>query len=317
MTNSSEKSILEGFRSGYLTIVGQPNVGKSTLLNQILGEKIAITSPKPQTTRDRLVGIKHLPGAQIVFLDTPGIHAERVSKLNEVMVDAAIATLSEVDLVVFVVDAAWQVAHGEPIEGDLAVLEAIQRSGKPAILALNKVDKVQKERLLPVIAAWKDLHTFEEIIPLSATQGSNVAELVAAAAERLPEGPPYFPEDMVTDRSMRFLMAEVIREKLFLRLGQELPYAVAVEIEDWKDVETLTRIMAVIHVERDSQKKIVIGAKGARIKDVGTLARQDMEAFLGRKVFLELFVRVEPDWTQKVRSLERFGYKVAAPGRKS
>lgn len=318
MTNGTEKSVLEGFRSGYLTIVGQPNVGKSTLLNQILGEKIAITSPKPQTTRDRLVGIKHLSGAQLVFLDTPGIHAQRVSKLNEVMVDAAIATLTEVDVIVFVVDAAWQVANdGEPLEGDLAVLEAIKQSGKPTILALNKVDKVQKERLLPAIAAWKELHDFVEIIPLSATEGENVPELVSAAADRLSEGPPYFPEDMVTDRSMRFLMSEVIREKLFLRLGQELPYAVAVEIEDWKDAEEITRIMAVIHVERDSQKKIVIGAKGEKIKEVGILARKDMEAFLGRRVYLELFVRVEPDWTQKVRSLERFGYRVAAPGSKS
>lgn len=303
----------KSFRSGFLTIVGQPNVGKSTLLNQILGEKIAIISPKPQTTRDRIVGIKHLPGAQIVFLDTPGIHDSRASKLNEVMVQQAVATLSDVDAILFVIDAAWQAAKdpANPLPGDVAILDAIRAAGtRPVILVLNKVDKIDKELLLPLIDGWQRQHPFAAIVPLSAKTGSNLDRLYKPILDLLNEGPPYYPDDMVTDRSMRFLMAEIIREKVFLQLGQELPYAIAVEIEAWEETETLVRISAAIHVERDSQKKIVIGAKGARAKAIGTAARLDMEAFVEKKVFLELYVRVENDWTQKKRSLDRFGYVV-------
>lgn len=303
----------EGFRSGFLTIVGQPNVGKSTLLNRILGEKIAITSPKPQTTRDRLVGIKHLPNAQVVFLDTPGIHDQKVSKLNEVMVQQALATLSEVDAVLLVVDAAWQASKDPttPLESDLAILEQVRRAGaRPTILVLNKVDKVDKALLLPMIDAWHRVHAFAAIVPLSAKAGDNLDRLYGPIVELLREGPPFYPDDMVTDRSLRFLMGEIVREKVFLQLGQELPYAIACEVEAWEETDALVRISAAIHVERDSQKKIVIGAKGAKIKAIGTAAREDMEAFLEKKVFLELYVRVEADWTQKRRSLDRFGYVV-------
>lgn len=303
----------DGFRSGFLTIVGQPNVGKSTLLNRILGEKIAITSPKPQTTRDRLVGIKHLPNAQVVFLDTPGIHDAKVSKLNEVMVQQALATLSEVDGVLLVIDAAWQAAKDPtaPLEGDLLILEQIRRAGaRPTILVLNKVDKVDKALLLPMIEAWNQVHAFAAIVPLSAQHGDNLDRLYTPIVELLRDGPPFYPDDMVTDRSLRFLMGEIVREKVFLQLGQELPYAAAVEVEAWEETDVLVRISVAIHVERDSQKKIVIGAKGARIKAIGIAAREDMEAFLEKKVFLELYVRVEADWTQKRRSLDRFGYVV-------
>ncbi|GMV44145.1 MAG: GTPase Era [Myxococcales bacterium] len=301
------------FKSGFLTIVGQPNVGKSTLLNQILGEKIAITSPKPQTTRDRIVGIKHLPGAQIVFLDTPGIHDAKSSKLNEVMVQQAVATLSQVDGILLVIDAAWQVAKdpATPLAGDVAILDAIRAAGsRPVILVPNKVDKVDKASLLPLIDGWQRLHPFAAVVPLSAKDGANVERLLPAITALLREGPPFYPDDMVTDRSLRFLMAEIIREKVFLQLGQELPYAIAVEVEAWEETDTLVRISAAIHVERETQKKIVIGAKGARAKAIGTAARLDMEAFLEKKVFLELYVRVEEDWTQKRRSLDRFGYVV-------
>lgn len=301
------------FKSGFLTIVGQPNVGKSTLLNQILGEKIAITSPKPQTTRDRIVGIKHLPGAQIVFLDTPGIHDAKSSKLNEVMVQQAVATLSQVDGILLVIDSAWQVAKdpATPLAGDVAILDAIRAAGsRPVILVPNKVDKIDKASLLPLIDGWQRLHPFAAVVPLCAKDGANVERLLPVITALLKEGPPFYPDDMVTDRSLRFLMAEIIREKVFLQLGQELPYAIAVEVEAWEETDTLVRISAAIHVERESQKKIVIGAKGARAKAIGTAARLDMEAFMEKKVFLELYVRVEEDWTQKRRSLDRFGYVV-------
>lgn len=306
------------FRSGFAAIVGQPNVGKSTLLNQILGEKIAIISPKPQTTRDRIVGIRHLDDAQIVFLDTPGIH-EPHSKLNEAMVETALSTLSGADVVVFVVDAAWQASKGPDriLEGDQRILNHITAIARPTLLVLNKIDKTDKPLLLPVIDVWRKAFPFIAIIPTSATDGDGVEDLVAAVVQQLSPGPPYYPDDMVTDRSLRFLMAEVVREKLFVRLGQELPYSVVVEVEAWTEEERRVHIQALISVEKESQKKIVIGKGGDVLKEVGTAARLDMEAFLEKRVFLELFVRVETQWTTNDRALRRFGYLDGHAGKKS
>ncbi|NUN15110.1 MAG: GTPase Era [Myxococcales bacterium] len=306
------------FRSGFAAIVGQPNVGKSTLLNQILGEKIAIISPKPQTTRDRIVGIKHLPDAQIVFLDTPGIHQPN-SRLNEAMVETALASLAGVDVIVFVIDAAWQTSKGpeQILEGDQRILAHIAAVTRPTVLVLNKVDKIDKPLLLPAIDIWQKTFPFTAIIPTSAASGDGVQELVAAVVENLSSGPPFYPDDMVTDRSLRFLMAEVVREKLFLRLGQELPYSLVVEVESWAEEEQRVHIHALISVEKDSQKKIVIGKGGGVLKEVGTAARIEMESFLEKKVFLELFVRVDPQWTSNDRALRRFGYLEGHSGKKS
>ena len=300
----------EDFRSGYATLVGAPNAGKSTLLNAILKEKIAITTPKPQTTRDAIVGIKHLPNAQIVFVDTPGIHRAK-GKLNKVMVQNAIDSLSTVDVVVFVVDAARhsrQGREGEILHRDEGVLKHLHSANKPVILLLNKIDRIKKGEVLPLIATWGELFPFEAIIPVSAKKGDGLNEVFAELRSRLPAGPPLFPDDMVTDRSMRFLTAEIIREKLFFQLDQEMPYAIAVEVEAWTETKQRADIQAVIHVERASQKRIVVGSKGSRVKEVGIAARKELERMLEKKVRLELFVRVETKWSESMRSLERFGY---------
>ena len=304
------------FRSGYATIIGAPNAGKSTLLNKILGEKIAIATPKPQTTRDSIIGIKHLDDAQVVFVDTPGIHRAR-GRLNKVMVQHAIDSLMQVDVVLFMVDAARQATTGEGniLFRDGQVLVELKDCGKPVFLILNKVDSIKKELLLPLIAEWREAMDFELILPISARKGEGVELLVQEVVARFKEGPAYFPDDMVTDRSMRFLASEVIREKIFMQLEQEMPYSIAVEVEAWRDEPKRTEIQAVIHVERDSQKGIVVGARGQRIKAIGIAARQELERSLGRRVHLELFVRVEEKWSESQRSLERFGY-LANEGRR-
>lgn len=292
------------FKSGFIGIIGRPNVGKSTLLNTILGEKIAIVTDKPQTTRNRIMGIKNLPGGQLIFLDTPGIHSPH-TPLNRSMVAAATDTISQVNLILFLIDAAAGV-----VDGDKAILDKMKDSPVPKILIINKIDLVRRDLILPVIDACRQLYPFQEIIPVSAKSTAGVDIVMDEILTLLPEGPAYFPEDVLTDRSERFIAAEIIREKITLLTQKEIPYATAVIVETFKEADPkgLMRIQATIHVEKDSQKGIIIGNRGAMLKKIGTLARRDIEAFFAARVYLELFVRVQKDWSQNQRMLREFGY---------
>lgn len=290
------------YRSGFVALVGRPNVGKSTLLNRILDEKIAIISDKPQTTRTRILGVKHLPNAQLILLDTPGIHKPKF-RLNERMVRIAVDVLDEVDLVFFLVDAAVP-----PGPGDRFVLEHLKGRGAPVMLLINKIDLVKKGRLLPLIETYRHLHDFTEIVPISAQTGDGVERAIELALARMPEGPAYFQEDVVTDQPMQVLAAEIIREKILHRVRDELPFAVAVGIESFKEEGNLARISAVVYVEKESQKAIVIGKKGEALKAVGTEARLDMERLFGMKVFLQLWVKVKEDWREDEQMLAALGY---------
>ncbi|MEK7221687.1 MAG: GTPase Era [Nitrospirota bacterium] len=290
------------YRSGFVALVGRPNVGKSTLLNRILGEKVAIISDKPQTTRTRILGVKHLPGAQMVFLDTPGIHKPKF-ELNKRMVEVALHVLDEVDLVFFMVEATEPPGHG-----DRFVLERLKERDVPVVLVVNKVDLVKKLRLLPLIDEYSRMHGFADIVPVSAKTGDGVEHLLELALARMPEGPAYFSEDVVTDQPMRVLAAEIIREKLLQKTRDELPFAIAVGIDSFKEEGRMARISATIYVEKDSQKAIVIGKHGQILKDVGTYARIDMENLFGMKVFLELWVKVKASWRQDERMLVELGY---------
>ncbi len=288
------------FRSGFIAIIGRPNVGKSTLLNFLLGEKIAIISDKPQTTRNRILGIVNQPAAQMVFIDTPGIH-KPMHKMNEHMVHTALATYNEVDVILMLVE-----ATEPPGAGDRFIIETLSKVTTPVFLLINKADLVKKEKLLPLIQQYSALYRFEEIIPLSALQG-DVGGLIDAIIKRLPEGPQYFPEDQLTDQPERFIVSELIREKIFTLTKDEIPYSTAVVIEDMKEEPELTRVDAVIYVERESQKGILIGKNGAMLKRIGTLARQDAEKLLGAKIFLQLWVKVKKDWREDERMLKELG----------
>ncbi len=294
-----------GFKSGFISLIGRPNVGKSTLLNLLLGEKIAIVSDKPQTTRNRILGIKNHPEAQIVFLDTPGIHRAR-SKLNHSMVKAALATYNEVDGICFLIEA------NRPFndENDF-ILETLKKVEKPVLLAINKIDLVPKGDLLPIMDQYSRLRPFEQIIPISALLGEGGEVLLAGMVKILPAGPKLFPEDMITDLPERFLAAELIREKVFLLTREEVPYATAVVVEQFKEREekNLVVIKATIQVERKSQKGILIGEKGRMLKEIGCQAREEIEALLGAKVFLELWVKVEENWREDPGALRRLGYQ--------
>jgi GTP-binding protein Era len=293
------------FKSGFISLIGRPNVGKSTLLNFLLGEKIAIISPKPQTTRNRILGIKNLPSAQMIFLDTPGIHRSK-ALLNQSMVRTALATLQEVDAVCFLIEADFP----DHEENDW-ILENLQKVQKPVFLIINKIDRIPKEKLLPIMERYSRRHPFQHLIPISALLGEGIDILVNELLKILPEGPQLFPEDMVTDLPERFLAAEMIREKVFLLTREEIPYATAVVIEDFKEREekNLVVIRATIQVERDSQKGILIGGQGRMLKEIGRLAREEIEALLGVRVFLELWVKVEKDWRQDRRALHRLGFQ--------
>ena len=295
----------ENFRSGFISIVGRPNVGKSTLLNQILGQKIAITSDKPQTTRNRILGIHSLPEGQMLFLDTPGIHRPQ-GKLNRYMVDQALNACTGVDLVFFLVEATDQ-----PGGGDAFVLDILRKSGVDVFLVINKVDLVKREKLLPLIEYYSQQFDFAEIFPVSAMSGEGVEPLAARALASLPNGPLYYPEDMVTDLPERFIVAEMVREQLLRQTRDEIPYGVAVEVEKFeeKPEKELIVIGAVIHVERDAHKSIVLGKGGSRIKTIGQYARKEIETFLGSRVYLELFVHVQKNWTDSAGQLRRFGYE--------
>lgn len=294
------------FKSGFVSIIGRPNVGKSTLLNTIIGEKITIVSDKPQTTRNKILGVKNLPGVQIVFMDTPGIHKPR-HKLNEYMVKAALSTFDEVDIILFMVEAG---ATAGP--GDRHIVEMLTGLRKPVFLLINKIDSLPKNTVLPQIEEYRHLYPFKEIFPVSALCGDNVDRLLDAIIQELPEGPQYFPEDIATDQPMRFIASEIIREKIFQLTYQEIPYSIAVGIEDFKEVEerNIAVIRGVIFVERDSQKGIVIGKGGAMLKKVGQLAREEIEAIMGIKVFLELWVKVKEKWQSDDQVLKMLGYKV-------
>ena len=294
----------ESFRSGFVAIIGAPNAGKSTLLNRLIGEKIAITSKKPQTTRNRILGIVHRPHAQLAFVDTPGVHKTE-KLLNRRIVDAALGAIPDADLVLWVMD----VSRSASEESGM-ILDSLQTCMKPVILGLNKIDLVPRGELLQWIERWSKRFPFREIVPISAEQGEQVDVLVDVLEKYLPEGPPLFPEDSLTDVPMRFIVAELIREKVLRRTGEEIPYSIAVTIDAFIEggPGEKTEIHAVIHVDRDSQKGILIGKGGERLKQIGTDARKEIEALLGEKVFLKLFVRVQNNWTRDAKDMERFGY---------
>ncbi|MBI3990346.1 MAG: GTPase Era [candidate division NC10 bacterium] len=294
----------EGFKAGFIALIGRPNVGKSTLMNRLLGRKLSIISPKPQTTRHRILGVKTLPQAQLLFLDTPGIHRAQVL-LNREMVKAALKAAGEADLILWMVD-----AEDPFTDDDQLILEALQKARVPLLLAINKVDLVKKETLLPLIERFRQRLPFKEIVPISATEGDNVERLEELLITYLPEGHPFYPEDQLTDRSERFFIAELIREKVHHFCHQEIPYAVAVEVESFKERKErpLVEIQATIYVEKDSQKGIVIGAGGRMLKKIGEIARQEIEAFLGTQVFLHLWVKVRPAWRKDEHALKEFGY---------
>jgi GTP-binding protein Era len=285
-------------------IAGPPNVGKSTLLNRILGEKISITSSKPQTTRNRILGIAHRPEAQIIFVDTPGVHGARKA-LNIRMVASALAALDDMDVVLLVLDA----AAPDPASENL-LIKKLGQLRRPLVLALNKTDLVAKPALLALIARWSQAVTFEALVPVSAQTGDQLPALLQALEACLPLGPPLFPADAITDMPERFIAAEMIREKVFRFTGQEIPYSTAVTIERFAE-ETrpaLVKIFATIHVERDSQKGVVIGKGGAKLKQIGVAARSEIERMIGAQVYLKLLVRVEKNWSQDSRALRKFGY---------
>ncbi len=293
-------------RSGFVAIVGAPNVGKSTFLNKVLGTKLAITSSRPQTTRNRILGVWNRPGSQIIFLDTPGIHRPQ-SRLHHSMVQAALGALAEVDLVLWVVDCLKERGPEEKI-----ILDHLKKVESPVVAALNKIDRIEPPKLLPQIKRLAEMELFRAIVPISALKGEGLKELTEELGRHLSPGQPLFPEDMLTDQPERFLAAEYVREKVFRKTGQEVPFGVAVSVTDFQErkEKELIYIRAVIHVERESHKGIIIGARGARLKEIGQEARADMERLLGTKVFLELFVRVEKDWTKKTHLVRRMGYEL-------
>jgi len=295
---------MAAFKAGFISVLGRPNVGKSTLFNSTLGEKIAIISDKPQTTRNRILGIRNMEGGQLLFLDTPGIHHGK-SKLNERMVSTAIESGRDADVLLFLIDASAPL-----VEEDRQMVKSLEGSRGVPFLVINKIDLVRKEVLLPVMDQYRRLHSFEKIIPVSALTGDGVPLLLEEILRFLPESPPYYPEDMITDQTERFLVCEIIREKVIEQSYQEIPFATAVTIEDFKEhpERDLVVIKGTIHVERDSQKKIVIGKGGQKLKKIGSTARREIEALLGKKVFLELWVNVERDWTRDPRALDRLGY---------
>ncbi len=294
----------QAFRSGYVAIIGRPNVGKSTLINRILGQKLCITSRRPQTTRHRILGIKTTEDSQLIYVDTPGIHSDGRRAMNRYMNRAAASSIDDVDVILFIVDGVNWTPEDEK------VLERLNSNARaPVVLVINKVDKLQdKDVLLPQIEKLASQYDFANIVPISARQGINLEQLEAEIKTLIPEGDLIFPEDQLTDRSSRFLAAELIREKLFRQLGQELPYSLTVEIEQFKQEENLARIAAVIYVERSGQKSIVIGKKGDLLKAVGKDARIEMEKLFDCKVFLELWVKVRDGWSDNERMLKNLGY---------
>lgn len=293
------------FKSGFIAIIGAPNVGKSTLLNQILGEKISITSERPQTTRNRIMGVLHRPNAQFIFLDTPGVHHTR-KKMNKRMIRVALSTLADVDQILYLTDAARRDQGSDEL-----LLKTLASIDKPVILAINKIDMVQNRKdLLPLIEAWGERHDFAAIVPISALKNIQVEDLLDEMLALLPEGPGFFPEDTITDQPARFIASEMIREKVFRLTSREVPYSVAVTIDAFKERPEKRRvdIEATIHVERDAQKGILIGKGGTMLKRIGSAARIDIQRMTGTQVFLRLWVRVRKNWSRNAGQLSGFGY---------
>jgi GTP-binding protein Era len=292
------------FKSGFVAIVGRPNVGKSTLLNQVLGQKIAIMSDKAQTTRNKIHGIYTTDQGQIIFIDTPGIHKPR-HRLGEVMTAMAIETLNEVDLVLFMIDAVQ--GYGR---GDQFIMDALKKSKTPVFLVVNKIDQVHPDDLLPLIDKYRHLYDFAEIVPVSALRAQNVPTLLEQTAAYLPEGPKYYPEDQVTDHPERFVISELIREKILQLTRDEVPHSIAVTVDRMKVDEKRNKaeVQATIIVERPSQKGIIIGKSGSMLKAIGTRARKEIETLTGDKIFLELWVKVDRNWRDKDQELRNFGY---------
>ncbi len=314
-------SLPTGSRSGFALLFGKPNVGKSTLLNHLVGEHLAAVSPRPQTTRQRLLGIVRQPGTELLLVDAPGVHQPR-GLLHRAMVEAATSALAEVDVVLYLAEAGWP-AGAQPGSGvDIDVvgqahrdlLRAVKKAGKPVVLVLTKIDLVERPKLLPIIDAWRQAFDFADIYPLSALTGENASGLVGVVRQYLPEGPPLYPEEQMTDASERALAAEFIREQLFLKTQEEVPYGTAVAIDAFDEQEResdrgpgLVRIEATIIVERASHKGIVLGKGGERLKEIGTEARKRLEKLLGCRVWLGLHVRVVPGWTEKRALLSELG----------
>ncbi len=290
-------------KCGYVALIGRPNVGKSTLMNHLLGQKISITSRKPQTTRHQILGIKTTDLGQAIFVDTPGMHDGEQRALNRYLNRTADTSLLGVDLVVWLIDGLeWH-------EYDDVIIKKLHRAGVPVILAVNKVDRVKdKQTMLPFFSRAGEKYPFAEIIPVSALKGHNLEQLEQLIMARLPSSALIYPEDQVTDRPERFLTAEIIREKLIRRLGQELPHALTVEIERYEETPAITRIYAIVWVERDTQKNIVIGKQGALLKSIGTDARQDIEVLIDNKVYLQLWVKVKKGWANNERALNSLGF---------
>ena len=301
--NESKEKSAATFRSGYVTIIGRPNVGKSTLLNKILGEKVAIVSPKPQTTRNRITGIRTTEGSQIIFIDTPGIHQGH-SLMNRRMMDTALHTLDEVDGVLWLLD-----AHEKLKQEEERIAETLRGVDTPVLILLNKIDLVSKGKLLPLMERCAEVLPGKEIVPVSALKGDGLEITLNIVEQWLPKGPRYFTEGEYTDQSERFLASEIVREKVFLLTREEIPYGVAVTIDEFteKEEKNLIVIATTIHTDRDSHKGILIGKRGAMLKEIGRQAREELEALLGCRIFLELFVRVDANWTRNPNLLTEMG----------
>jgi GTPase len=295
----------EGYKSGFVSIIGRPNVGKSTFLNRVIGQKIAIMSDKPQTTRNKIQGVYTTEDAQIIFIDTPGIHKPK-HKLGDFMMKVAENALKEVDLILFMINA--EEGFGR---GDAFIIERLKKINTPVFLVINKIDQVHPDDLLPLIEQYKSLHDFAEIVPISALQGNNVETLIAQIKKYLPEGPQYYPADQVTDHPERFIIAELIREKALHLTREEVPHSIAVVIDsiERREDSSTVYVGATIIVERNSQKGIIIGKQGRMLKEIGQRARMDIEALLGSKVFLELWVKVQKDWRNRLSQLRDFGFR--------
>jgi len=291
------------FKSGFISILGRPNVGKSTFFNTVLGDKISIVTNKPQTTRNRISGIKNFPDAQMIFLDTPGIHKPK-NPLNRAIVKAAQETIGNADILLMLVE-----ANSDVRQHDVLITESLRSVKVPVFLVINKIDLIEKKYLLPLIDKFSKLYNYKEIFPISALNGEGITDLINSIKDNLPEGPRLFPEDILTDATERFIASEFIREQITIFTKQEIPYSSAVVVDSFKEDEdkNLIKISATINVEKESQKAIMIGKNGVMLKNIGTQARKQMENLFGARVFLELFVRVRKDWTNSERMLTEFG----------
>ncbi|MCX7760958.1 MAG: GTPase Era [Hydrogenothermaceae bacterium] len=297
---------MENFRAGFVAIVGRPNVGKSTLLNNIIGTKLSIVSPRPQTTRIRILGVKHLPDAQIIFLDTPGIQKGK-DLLTKSVVESAVTSIEDADVICMVIEA----DRGWTNEDKQIVENYLKKLNKPTILVINKIDKIQRDLVLPLIEESTKIYSFNDIVPVSAIKNINIDELINTIKKYLPESPPLYPEDQITDLPLKLYIGEIIREKVFFNTRDEIPYSVAVDVESVKEGDVnkdMLFIDATIYVEKDNHKGIIIGKKGQMLKKIGTQARQELEHLLGKKVVLNLHVKVKERWKEDIRLLRALGY---------